>query len=581
MMETMAGGFAGKTLFVDLTRGETWATPQPLEEAPVFIGGGGFNAKLALELIPPRIEPLSPKNAIIIGAGPLVGTTLMSSPKTVLTTKGPLTGTILSTPAGHFGPTLKRAGFDQLVIKGRAPKPVYLSIENEKVQICPAATLWGKDLLQTTDELWQAHPHTTIACIGQAGENQVVFSNILINKEATWCRGGPGAVMGSKNLKAIVVRGSGKVRVAHQEKFDALAKKCYATYQTGPNLGDWRKLGVFIAWDSFLEIGAFGHDYYRSLYPKEEMTKTYGPEAYLKSIKKGSYACPSCPMACKQVIGIQKGEQAGFSIRSSCPFAGTESFGTRGEVGSMENVAKGIEMGNRYGIDNGTLLGMLDYLIDLYKNKKISIQDCRGFTPRVGFEAVREFMQLVVERKGLGEIAADGWHTLIDQIGGGNYQDAVVIKGMEPSADLRAYLSTESFGKLTGHRGAHANRALSITQVPGRSPDTLKRYGKRICVSDLSMDRVFSGPQGYSIPRLLKWVEDYNTMLTYLGLCNRAPISRVFDTETCAQLYDAATGINLKPEELLRAGERIWNLEKLLMYGKAFPERMICLRKDG
>ena len=206
----------GKMLYVDLTTGDVREEELDPNMARRYIGAFGIGARLAYDLIKPGIDPLSPENYIIVGAGPFVGTSCPSASRCTAWTKFPLSNTI--GPAGGsmtFGSGLKYAGYDELIITGRADKPVYLKVSDEGAEICDAGDLWGKDTYAATDELWKRHgtDHGVI-CIGQAGENLVNISLATVDKSATLGRHGFPVVMGSKNLKAIVAGGRGKVRVA-------------------------------------------------------------------------------------------------------------------------------------------------------------------------------------------------------------------------------------------------------------------------------------------------------------------------------------------------------------------------------
>src|SRR5512139_1229531 len=213
----MPPAFAGKILHVNLTTGGI--APKPLEEKKVlkYLGARGFNARLLWEIVPPGVDPLGPENVLIFGTGTLTGTSAPTSGRTTVSCKGPATGLYLKTSVGgHWGAELKFAGYDYLVIEGRAAKPVYLLIRDDSAEIRDATDLWGKDVRQTTQSIEHAlgDPDVQVACIGPAGENRVLFASIMMNYYNAAARGGIGAVMGSKNLKAVAVRGHGRICVA-------------------------------------------------------------------------------------------------------------------------------------------------------------------------------------------------------------------------------------------------------------------------------------------------------------------------------------------------------------------------------
>jgi len=212
------GSYAGNILHVDLTKNEVKKEPITPELVKAFIGGLGLSVKLAYEHIKPRTEPLSPENTIIIGAGPLVGTIAPGSSRIYAVAKFPINNAIAWAGAGGmtFGGMLKNAGYDNVVIKGRASKPVYLKIFDDDVEICDAGELWGKGIEETSEQLWAKFSWPAgIITIGQAGENSVKFAMSFVDNASTLGRGGFGAVMGSKNLKAIIVKGTNGVRLSH------------------------------------------------------------------------------------------------------------------------------------------------------------------------------------------------------------------------------------------------------------------------------------------------------------------------------------------------------------------------------
>ncbi len=231
------GSYCGRILQVDLTTGKTGRVQLEPELAHDFIGDIGISLKLAYDLIKPGIEPLSPSNVIILGAGPLVGTKAPSAVRCSVVTKNPVNGTLSFGNTGmSLGRRLKHAGYDNVIITGRADRPVILRIWNDDIEICDARNLWGKDIYQTTEHLWQELGRTySIAAIGPAGENLVRISIALVDKMASLGMGGLAAVMGSKNLKAIAVGGTGRVEVACPERFEKAVSPILKAYRADPS----------------------------------------------------------------------------------------------------------------------------------------------------------------------------------------------------------------------------------------------------------------------------------------------------------------------------------------------------------
>ena len=239
-------GYTGNILNVDLTRNKISIIKENLEDIKQFIGGIGINCKLAAELIKPGIDPLSEENVIIIGTGPMVGTITPGASRVVGISKFPASGAIANSCGSmSFGFHLKQAGFDHVIISGKAEKAVYLEILDDHVELCNATDIWGKDIVETTDRLWKKHDGSCgVIAIGQAGENLVKGALTLIDKTSTFGRGGLGAIMGSKKLKAIGSKGTKGVSIADPKEFNKLYKKLIERIRNYPHRKSWIDLGM-------------------------------------------------------------------------------------------------------------------------------------------------------------------------------------------------------------------------------------------------------------------------------------------------------------------------------------------------
>jgi aldehyde:ferredoxin oxidoreductase len=214
------GGYAGQILFIDLTNGTIRKEPLDLELARKFLGGFGLNCKLAWDLLDPGVDPYSPDNTIFMGMGPMVGTAAPVSSKHSVISKWPSTETISAgTAGGDFGINVKLSGYDEVIIKGKAKSPVYIQINGDRVEICDARDLWGKDTYETTDRLWERHGRNyAVLAMGTAGERLVNTTICLVDKYTSWGKGGLPAIMGSKNLKALVACGNKGIQIADPER---------------------------------------------------------------------------------------------------------------------------------------------------------------------------------------------------------------------------------------------------------------------------------------------------------------------------------------------------------------------------
>lgn len=563
----VSSSYAGRILYVDLASGDVQKEPLAPELARDYLGGAGINARLAYDLIKPGLDAFSPENVLIIGAGPLVGTLAPATPKTDAATKSPLTGTLGLSTSGHFGHMLKYAGYDNLVIRGRAPRPAYLKIEDGRVEVCDASHLWGKDIFETTDALKKEHPGFWVSCIGPAGENRVRFSFILTEKQSTWGRGGFGAVMGSKNLKAIVVKGSRGIEVADPKRFEDICDAWMGRFSGVKSNQIWSQIGTMIGWEGYARLGYLSYKNWKVAYPLERTIQEFGAQALRERIKKGTISCPSCPLGCKAYLGGADGP----AVATSCVLGFTWQLGLRCDVGSYENAVKAFELCNRYGVDHMTFGNLMGHLNDHFQQGTITLEDTQGYVPELGFEATMDLLHKVAYREGVGDVLADAWYGVVDRFHKGSWEEAVQIKKLDPPFDIRAVLSTETFGQLVEPRGGHMNQSISINILGDRTPQQLRRYcAGHIGVPALALERVFAQPDKPSMPRITRWVQDYNAILFSLGVCQRAPISFQYNTQVCSDFYSAATGLETSPQELLHIGERIWNLQKAFNVREGF-----------
>lgn len=309
-------GYAGNILYVDLTTGEIRKEPLDLELAKRFVGGWGINFKLAYDLMKPGTDPFSPDNPIIIGVGPLVGTLAPGAAKVAATTKFALPATedgryyitTASSGSRRFGLMLKNAGYDHVVITGRAKAPVYLKIIDDDVEICDGGELWGKkDTYETTEELMDRYGNCGVIAIGRAGENLIRFAMALTDKRSTLGRSGFGAVMGSKNLKAVVTQGSKGVKISDPPRFMKVVDSIYQRLMRLPYVKPQHDLGAHSTWRPIIVPNVDP-----GIWSKYDWDARYGIENWYQ-VKKDVKSCTSCWLACRVAVEIRDGEFAGVT----------------------------------------------------------------------------------------------------------------------------------------------------------------------------------------------------------------------------------------------------------------------------
>ena len=438
---------------------------------------------------------------------------------------------------------------------------------DDQVELCDASNLWGKDIYETTDELYNRYKPKicTVAAIGPAGENLVRLSLVLTDKLSTWGKGGVGAVLGSKKLKAIVVNGSKGIGVADGEKFRELVDRAYQSFRSDPNREMWTTLGTMVSWEMYAKTGVAKGT------PDHDPVTLFGPKAYLEQVKRQSLGCPTCPTGCKARLTVKEGPFKGLDTNTSCNLGGTMAYGTVCMVEDYDRVAKCHDTANRLGIESSYVAGMMSFISDLCERGVITWENTGGLTSGTGYESTARLLEMITYRRGIGNILADGWDEAARELGpeAEKCLEYTRGQGIEPGFDPRANLGTEALGPLTTPKGAHWTMALSVTVVPGRKPEQLARYAQKIGASPEAVERIVAEDapgryKGLHSGRLLKYVEDFNAALYSFGICNRPPILRLYGMEECAKLLSAAAGMDIDPAALPEVGDRIVN--SLIMF---------------
>jgi aldehyde:ferredoxin oxidoreductase len=571
---TLVYGYAGKILNVNLTTSEINEDSLSEDFCRKYVGGAGFAGFYMLSKMQPGIDPFDPESCMCIATGPMAGTFMPSATKAVCSIKGPA-GFYVSSPTSNFGRYLKHAGYDGIVITGRSERPVYLDIFNDDIRFRDASHVWGRGIFEATDIIKEETRDAAVACIGPAGENLVAYANILVNRQGTWCRSGDGAIMGSKNLKAIAVNGTKGVKVADPERFKQLAIESIKKLKSNPLVPLWNELGLLIGWDAWMvNTGKSVTDNFSNTAPSDMMTELYGPKAFNEQARARSSHCHTCPVGCKSAVEIKSGEFAGLKHIQSTIFSAIESFGAKARVGGYNHLIKCAHTINEYGIDNLTFCAKMDLLCNLYDKGIIDLKDTAGWVPRRGFQSTMELMEMVAFRRGVGELIAGTWQDTTERLAKGRRDYVVHMKGTDPANDLRTHICTENFGQLVCARGGHNMNALSITIVPHRKLNSLKKFAKWIGIPEAQVGSVVPNEiEVEYVPRLTKWVEDYNVMLLNLSLCNRPPYQQIFSPDVCAELFEVTTGIEISPQEVLQSGERAQNLERQFNSREGFDRK--------
>lgn len=473
------GGYMGQILRVDLEREKTLAESLPKELALNYLGGTGFAARILFDELRAGLDPLAPENRLIFATGPLTGTLWPTSGRWAAYAKAPLTGIWGEAHCGgFFGPELKYAGYDMLVIHGRAKGPVYLWIDDGTVEVRSAKDLLGRNTAETTDMVRERHGDREIevACIGQAGERLVRFACIMNNYQDTLGRTGLGAVMGSKNLKAVAVRGTRAVTVADDDKFMELVEDAHQRALKQPQAQEMTKYGtpLLVAYKS--EIG--------ELPTRNHQTGIFGGADQLNAdtIREKYYAktrsCFVCPIQCKKVNRIREGTYSG-TISGGPEYESIYALGTNCGIDDFGAVLKANQLCNLYGLDSITAGCVIAWLMECYQRGLVTRKQCDGLNLKWGNSDVMvTLIERIAFREGIGDLLAQGSVQAARKLGKGTERYVMHVKGMEISGqDGRTHRSA-ALTHAISVRGADHLRSLVTVDQLGYEDTAAKRYGK-------------------------------------------------------------------------------------------------------
>ena len=551
--------YQGQILHVDLTTGRIWNEALTLDDIGRWLGSRGVSAHILWNSVTQHTDPLGPDNVLIFGIGTLTGTRAPSSGRTTVTCKGPATGLYLKSSAGgKWGAVLKFAGYDNLVVHGRAPSPVYIDVDEDRVRILPAEHVWGQDVRETTRALQEAAEDrkVEVACIGPAGEKLVKMAAIMMSTYTAAGRGGAGAVMGSKNLKAIVVSGKKRVQVRDVEIFKEWTDKVREGIANAPSAKQKTLYGTSGSIPAFNEIGLVPtHNFQRGHF--EDAYNLSGQHLVEAGFLKKRHSCYSCPVACHRYTEIDEGEYAG--TYSGGPELETMlGFGPGCGISETEVALKANELCNTYGLDTISTASVIQWLIESNTHGVLSETQQDGLELEWGNgKTVLELVRRIAYREGIGDLLAEGVRAAASELGKGSEKWAVEAKGLEQSrVDTRS---------AKGY-------ALAFAVNP-RGPDHLHtqpiaEFGLRELGVDL-IERI-TGSRKYANPlmtekraEIVVFHEDWYAAIDSLGFCS-FPTTADFAImpEMMAGLMSAMLGVEITAEEMLHAGRRILTLEK-------------------
>ena len=534
-------GYAGKMVYADLTEGKVTIKPTPPELKKEYIGGRGFGIRLLTDMVDPAIEPLGEKNVLVYAAGPLTGTGIPLGSRYEVSTIAPLTGTAMSANSGGvFGWKMKKAGFDAVVVTGKSKTPVYLLLDNGKAALRDASHLWGKTTGQTTDAIANElnDKSVRVSCIGPAGEKLVLFACIINEKTRAAGRGGVGAVMGSKNLKAIAARGDLPIKPADEVQLDVVKERVRKKIEENGIEKALHNYGTAVL------VNIINENY---VLPTRNFQTAHFPEAekisgetMAKTILKRPKGCYACIVQCGRVHEFDGEAGEGPEYEPDW------GFGADCGIDDLKVVARANNICNEYGLDAISTPTTIACLMEMAEKGYVKHPVRFGDT-----EGMLKLVEQIGKREGIGNELAEG-----------------------------------SFRFASSYGHPEFSMSSKKQELPAYDPRGIQGYGLAVATSVRGGDHVYGymiSPEILGAPEKLDpyvttgkaaWVrtfQDLTAGIDATGMCLFT--SFALDAQDYADLLTATTGIKIDPAGLLKVGERIWNLQKLYNIKRGFGRK--------
>ena len=540
----MPGGYMGKLLYVDLSRGKIWTEETPEGYARAFLGGSGLACRMLIDMIGPDTDPLGPDNVLMFMAGPLTGTEAPCCGRYTICSKSPQTGIWgESNAGGYFGPRMKSSGFDGLVIMGRSEEPVYLYVHDGQAELRPAGDLWGLTTFETQGALvHELGSDVSVACIGPAGEKMVRFACVLNDGGRAAGRTGMGAVMGSKRLKAVAVSGDEEVPVANPGGLEEAVRRAREAIEESMLTSIFREFGTAGYVDYAQELGDMPNKYFsKGLF--EEADKISGM-TMAETILVGRRACFGCPIGCGRIVEVREGKYA--TPRTDGPgYEALAAFGSNLLVDDLEAITHINYLCNALGLDvisTGVVIGLA---YKLFEEGVIGPSDTEGLKLEWGNpEPAVELVKAIASREGLGAVMAEGVRHMGRVFG--REGEAAHVKGLEvPFHDPRAFFGM-AVCYATSPRGAcHLQGDMYMIDMGVEFPELGITSGDRFDLAGRMS--------------VVAKIQDLRAVYNALVMCQFANL----DGPILRDLLASVTGWDIRPGELALAGERIFNLKRI------------------
>ncbi|HOF02609.1 MAG TPA: aldehyde ferredoxin oxidoreductase family protein [Atribacterota bacterium] len=550
--------FLGKVLHIDLNNKKTWIEEIKREDWMKFLPGRGLAAKLLWDLTDEKTDPLGNNNVLIFSTGGFTGSILPCSGRTTVTFKSPATNMYFkSNVGGKWGAELKFTGYGYLVIHGKADSPIYIYINNDKVYFKDATLFWGKDVRETNRLIQEEINDSSVelATIGPAGENLVLISSVMFSTYSAAARGGIGAVMGSKNLKAIAVKGNKKIELNKNEKIKELATIARKSIRNDSGFKGLSRYGTAGSVISLTNIDCYpSRNFQHSRFIDAE--KISG-EVLLESGRlTKSTACYSCIIGCHRFTKTLGHKYDGFA--GGPELETISSFGIGPEVNDFDAIVKANELCNIYGLDTISTGSVIQWAMECYEKGIISKKDTGGIELKFGNgEAVVQMIEKIAYRDGFGDILAQGVRRAAQKVGSDSWKWAIEAKGLEQSCVDTRVAKGYALAFAVNPRGADHLHTETFAELG------LSEEGRELIKRIMGSDKFIGPTTTVKRAAIVRWHEDCYAASDALGFCvftNTALYG--LTPKMMAEMWSIAIGEDVSEEELMEAGRRIITLEK-------------------
>jgi aldehyde:ferredoxin oxidoreductase len=554
--------------YINLATGEVAAKPIPKEVRHLYLGGRGINMYLLYNHVKPQIDPLSQENVLFIGTGLLCGIPALGSGRCDIAAKSPITGAVGdSNIGGFFGPELRMAGFDHLVISGKAERPVYLWINDGNIEIRDASHLWGKDTFETQGIIRSDCGDEEVKClvIGVAGENLVRFANVRTGMKNSAGRTGMGCVMGSKNLKAIAARGTMDIEFSYPDKLLDYCKEMNDMIMSTRWAKAQSRWGTLIIYSNTNTTGLIRtKNFQLNRFDEGQDLEPENMDRYTI----GMSGCYGCSVHCRHRYVLREGTRAPIFAEGP-EYTSLGAFGTMVGCKNMETVLVANHLVNKYGLDTLETGGLVAWAMELYEKGLINDKDTSGLKLEWGNEDVLyELIRQIAHREGFGNLLADGFKTAISKIGKGSGYYAIQIKGLSSLHSDERPTPSLALNIATSTRGADHLRSRPAIDLYGLPEELLEEvYG-----APVSSD--YASYEGKS--RMVWWQELLYAVTDSIGTCKFQTVFCAVHApkwEEFAKLIEFATGMDFNKAQLMEVGERIYTIERMFNLREGFSRK--------